>query len=229
MFATALNSDYPENAYSAIFGYEMNNDIPTDAKETLEYIVKTLSIRETEIFMLKYREDMTYEEIGAEYDISKQRVQQILAKAMRKLRHFSRSEILIMGREAYLKTVAVAKQEEKRCYYERIHELETLIRKQIDATDSESDNNSGFDKKLQPDYVLNMNIHCLDLSTRSWNCLSRMGIHTIKDLFSYDNLHRISGMGQVSVHEVQDKLASFIEAMGQERSQLYLSCKNIKL
>lgn len=216
MFVSAVAFPFPKNAYYAIFGYSQDTDLPADAQETLEYIVRTLPQRETEMFMLKFREDMTYIEIGEKYDLSKQRVQQIIAKTICKLRHSSRSKILTMGREAYLKSVVAASIEEKRLYYECICELEALIHRQIQDSDNSPEHLSGFDrqKRIQTDRILGMSINCLGLSTRSWNCLSRAGIHTIRDIYNYGDLREIRSMGRISVQEVQDKLSALREAMG---------------
>ena len=75
--------NYPENAYCDIFGGP--NDIPPNAEELLKYVLVTLTEQESEIFMLKYKDNMTFEEIG----------ELVIAKILRKLRHPSRSRILM--------------------------------------------------------------------------------------------------------------------------------------
>jgi len=134
MCTKAYMTGYPENVYCVIFGETEYPNMPPDAEETLEYLMGTLTQREAEMLMFNYKDEMTYVEIGEKYGFSKERVRQIISKAIRKLRHHSRSKILSMGREAYLKLVVTASEEEKGRYYERISELEALIRKQIEAT-----------------------------------------------------------------------------------------------
>ena len=132
MSAAVMKYLYPENAYCVIFGRLEHVDIPADAEETLEYVMGTLTAREADIFRLCFKYEMTYAEIGKKYNLTKQHVQHIISAAIRKLSHSSRSEILAVGREEYLNSVVAATEEEKKRYYERICELESLIRKQCE-------------------------------------------------------------------------------------------------
>ena len=222
---TSVRPSYPENAYCAIFGYREYPDIPPDAEETLEYVASTLTSREADMFMHSFRDDMTYVEIGEQYDIKKQRVQQIISKAIRKLRHSSRSEILSVGREEYLKTVLAANEEARNRYYERIYKLEALIKKQTEDVVDSIVSAAGPDKQAQARfaYVLGASIDCLDLSIRPWNCLSRVGIRTVKDIIDYGDLSGIRGMGRISVQEVQDKTEVYLASKGYEYVQLRTS------
>jgi RNA polymerase primary sigma factor len=67
-------------------------------KETIDHVLGTLKPREEEIIRLRFgldpRGEHTLEEIGAMYGLTRERIRQIEAKAMRKLRHRSRSRIL---------------------------------------------------------------------------------------------------------------------------------------
>jgi len=74
---------YPETAYYDIFGGPIN--VPPDAEELLKYVLGTLSEQESELFMLRYKDNMTFQEIG----------EQVIATTLRRLRHPSRSRVLI--------------------------------------------------------------------------------------------------------------------------------------
>lgn len=77
---------------------------PSDAasfvllKEQLSGVLKTLTPREAKVLSLRFGlEDgrqRTLEEVGREFDVTRERIRQIEAKALRKLRHPSRSKIL---------------------------------------------------------------------------------------------------------------------------------------
>ena len=75
---------YPDNAYCAIFGDMEYHDLPSDAEETLDYVLETLTPREADMFKLCYRNDWVYREIGDKYGVKSERVRQILYKALRK-------------------------------------------------------------------------------------------------------------------------------------------------
>ena len=67
-------------------------------REQLTEVLKTLTPREARVLSLRYGlEDgnpKTLEEVGKEFNVTRERIRQIEAKALRKLRHPSRSKKL---------------------------------------------------------------------------------------------------------------------------------------
>ncbi|MBR3836064.1 MAG: RNA polymerase sigma factor RpoD [Clostridia bacterium] len=67
-------------------------------KEQLDEVLKTLTPREAKVLMLRFGLEgghpHTLEEVGKEFDVTRERIRQIEAKALRKLRHPSRSKKL---------------------------------------------------------------------------------------------------------------------------------------
>ena len=67
-------------------------------KEQLADVLKTLTPREEKVLRLRFGlEDgrpRTLEEVGKEFNVTRERIRQIEAKALRKLRHPSRSKKL---------------------------------------------------------------------------------------------------------------------------------------
>jgi RNA polymerase primary sigma factor len=70
----------------------------TMLKEQLEEVMNTLTPREAKVLKLRFGLDdgkaRTLEEVGKEFDVTRERIRQIEAKALRKLRHPSRSKKL---------------------------------------------------------------------------------------------------------------------------------------
>lgn len=70
----------------------------TMLKETLLSVLNTLTPREEKVLRLRYGVDdgrpRTLEEVGKEFNVTRERIRQIEAKALRKLRHPSRSKKL---------------------------------------------------------------------------------------------------------------------------------------
>ena len=66
--------------------------------EKIEEVLKTLTPREAKVITLRFGLDngkpMTLEEVGNEFDVTRERIRQIEAKALRKIRHPSRSKYL---------------------------------------------------------------------------------------------------------------------------------------
>lgn len=89
-------TDWKPRFYEAVFG-DKNIALPPDAKKSIEYVLSTINDREREMLLLKYKDGWSLKEIGEKYAICGQRVGQIIAKALRKCRHPSRSKILSLG------------------------------------------------------------------------------------------------------------------------------------
>lgn len=193
---------YPESCYRAVFGETGYLSLPSDAEDTLDYVLETLTQREADMFMLKFRDEMTYAEIGEIYGLTRERIRQLLVKVERKMRHPSRSKILQMGREAYLNAVVAENEEKKRLYIERITALEGLIQTQDAEIAEYRDKLYSLDKQC-------MSIEVLDLSVRAWNCLTRAGITTIKDILDFEDLRKVRNLGWKCIQEIQGKLKAF--------------------
>ncbi|HTY64357.1 MAG TPA: RNA polymerase sigma factor RpoD [Acidobacteriota bacterium] len=70
----------------------------TNLKEKTELVLKTLTPREEQILKLRFGigdgNEHTLEEVGRRFSVTRERIRQIEAKALRKLRHSSRNHIL---------------------------------------------------------------------------------------------------------------------------------------
>lgn len=67
-------------------------------REATQMVLETLTAREAKVLRMRFGIDMntdhTLEEVGKQFDVTRERIRQIEAKALRKLRHPSRSENL---------------------------------------------------------------------------------------------------------------------------------------
>ncbi|MCI5621919.1 MAG: RNA polymerase sigma factor RpoD [Lachnospiraceae bacterium] len=93
-----------EDSHLGDFIQDDNVPVPADAaaftllKEQLEEVLGTLTEREQKVLTLRFGLDdgraRTLEEVGKEFNVTRERIRQIEAKALRKLRHPSRSRKL---------------------------------------------------------------------------------------------------------------------------------------
>ena len=93
-----------EDSHLGDFIEDVDAPAPADAashtllKEQLEEVLQSLTEREAKVLRLRFGlEDgrpRTLEEVGKEFDVTRERIRQIEAKALRKLRHPSRSKKL---------------------------------------------------------------------------------------------------------------------------------------
>ena len=93
-----------DDSHLGDFIQDEDSPAPQDAaaytllKEQLEEVMSTLTPREAKVLKLRFGLDdgkaRTLEEVGKEFDVTRERIRQIEAKALRKLRHPSRSKKL---------------------------------------------------------------------------------------------------------------------------------------
>lgn len=196
-----------ERLYRDIFGYNdmdwinENFTLPSDAEETLNHVILQLKDREQKVIKLYYFEEMTLEETGKELNITRDRARQIIAKALRKLRNPTRSNILCEGLEKHEDMIAAKVQIEKET-------TEKYLREYREQLESEQK------KQQTPVILLDEKIEELNLSIRSYNCLRRFGIYTIKEIFIKTNeeLRCIRNLGRKSVDEIKEKVTKYLYA-----------------
>ena len=100
----SLETPIGEEEDSHLGDFIPDEDAPSEAasfvllKEQLGAVLETLSEREAKVLRLRFGLDdgraRTLEEVGKEFDVTRERIRQIEAKALRKLRHPSRSKKL---------------------------------------------------------------------------------------------------------------------------------------
>ena len=102
----SLETPIGEEEDSHLGDFVEDNDSPAPAetasytllREQLKAVLHTLTPREEQVltlrFGLKDGRPRTLEEVGRRFDITRERIRQIEAKALRKLRHPSRSKML---------------------------------------------------------------------------------------------------------------------------------------
>ena len=182
---------WPENLITeigleAIFGLDAYTPLNDDQMHGLEFALNSLKDKEKTAVLLRYQEHKTFREVGDYFSRSNERMRQVIAKSIRKLRHPDR---LKYYRDGYQGTIKM-REERLRSIKEAIGEkglLETL---------SEIDINE------------------CGLSVRAYNCLHRAGMDTLGQVvekMNQDpwNILRVRNLGIKSLAEVIDKLEGF--------------------
>lgn len=183
---------------------------PSDIDTTIEWLINArLTQREGNIIRMRYAEGMTLIEIAHEYDITGNRVRQIEAKAIWKLRccggwlqldvnHWT-SILKIQQRMEQNLEIAVTHRV-LAALDERIPSLRKLINDGIKNEIAEQ-------KHVNPD----MDIRDMDLSVRTFNCLSRAGIKNLAELryMTVSDLKHIRNLGSGCIREIESKLEEY--------------------
>lgn len=174
------NIEYPYNLLEDI---GIRDDVVcSDLLGSVEYVLYKLTDKERNIIYLYYRDRKTYNEIGKIYNLSGNRIGQILTKTLRKLRHPSQSKFLKIGVYGVL-------EEKQREYAEKVAELTEKI--------------LYFTLIAEKDNIKNCNF-----SVRTYNCLYAAGKKTLADIakMSYAELTSIRNLGIKTLLEIADTL-----------------------
>lgn len=179
--------EYPENIICAIWGekdilnLELNADFDV-LKERIEKMLNELYPREKDVLHYRYKDQLTSRVVAEKYGLTVQRIRQIEAKALKKLRIPRRSRFIKTGIDIEIEKQKI---------------LENTIKQKENAMQ-----NMSFDK---------IGIEHLDLSVRAYNCLKRAGHDTLKDLLmmSDDDFRKVRNMGTKSIEEVKEKIKQF--------------------
>lgn len=200
--------DFPDNIIDDL---KLDYESVIDDFETKLNVVcsKALTQREQRCITLRYIENKKLEEIAKEFGLTRERVRQIIAKALRRL-----------SRYEYYFTYGFLKQDEL---------IKAERKKYIDENKDKWDEESAMaflqekgrlflPKKEEKEYYTiedivsyTTTLEELDLSVRAYNCLKRVGINTIGDVikYTYEDLLKVRNLGRLSAKEVVQKLADY--------------------
>lgn len=186
-----------EFPYNLIDALELETtDVIASFEERLnEVLLNHVTPREQFIIMQIYAQHRTYETIATDMQITKERVRQIHAKALRKLSHHKK----------YLLTGIYSEPE-----YMAKKKFEEYILSMRDAWTYESalDYIKNHKKSYCP--IIEDSIDDLELSIRSSNCLKRANITSVQQLTekTVKDMMKVKNLGRKSLKEIRTKLQS---------------------
>lgn len=230
MSTNVLNSaGYPFNLIDAIFcrEYEWLDD--EDHMTGLNHALGTLSEREQKIIRMRFYDIMTLEDVAKSFNVTRERIRQIEAKSIRKLRHPARKNFILHGYEggAELKKLQAREEEidnREKLIEKREKALQDILERYKPKFDALHINIDMPFEMIQKEVELSVDIAEMDLSVRSYNCLKRIGINTIHDLIDvvegddYLVLMKARNLGRKSLREIIEKLDAMT---GKEYSRKY--------
>lgn len=160
----------------------------------LEMAIETLTEREQKVIQYRYQYNMTLEEAGKEFDVTRERIRQIEAKALRKLRQ--------PGRKSLMKAVSTRDMKELEHKY---HVLETECIRLTNEIDLIKDGEY-FEpiQNITQRQKITINELDLDISVRAYNCLRRANIMTLGEIadMTESELMKIRNIGKKTVEEI---------------------------
>ena len=209
-------SQIDEYAYPKNLMYDLGFD-PIDINEMpfdgIEYAISTLSDREQKIIKLRYENYLSYSEIAGQFNVTKERIRQLIAKALSKLSRPSNIAIIEEGVSAVKVKNETRRRlskvtEEMNSEINAIMQNTKILNQIAKAGGTIDDAKELINKCHSKNKDLCVSIDNLELSVRSYNCLKRSGYNDIIDLVgvTMSDLMTIRNLGRRSLKEIVDKL-----------------------
>lgn len=189
---------YPYNLLDEVIRGRWESVLSTDQEAGLEHALYTLTEREQQAIEEYFGNGGTLESTAKLWNVTKERARQIIAKAVRKLRHPMRFKIIKYGLEGWERRKAIEQEdlmldEQEEMLIHRRAIVEQLIEEKQEINRETT-------------------IEDMQLSVRTYNCLGRAGIRTLNDLMKYtkengySGLCRIRNLGRKSLSEIFRKM-----------------------
>lgn len=219
-----ISSQYPQNIFRAIFGEAVDPETHEEIGQMLgdrgaleiAMVLSNLSDREAEVLRYRYQKNKTYEDLTKVFGIGRERIRQIEAKALRRMRKPVVTRLLRMGANGWLKDLVES--EAKRIAEERIPKQVHQILTERLAWAEEKQNEKeaellrlARDGEMEDPKVIlaeNITVEEMELSVRSYNCIKRAGMNTAADIIAktYEEMSEVRNLGRKSLEEIILKL-----------------------
>ena len=155
-----------------------------------------------EILMMRYRDNMTYREIGEKFDLSAERIRQIEKKIIVRMKHPSRLQNMFVSK-LITKNDALKReiQESKKLHLSNMYRIKAMEKM------LQEDDLARLDQEVESWSIINTPIEEMKLSHRLYNCLKKANINyvgNITELKEYNDIVSIKNLGKKCVHELLD-------------------------
>ena len=185
--------------------------MPVDVIETIDEALNDMLhdesqyvINRARVLIMFYRDRLTHHEIGNLMGRSAETARVTINKALRDMRNTS--PYINFGKRQKVNEKRVAQQlDQKNLKLIRLAILR--IQNEMNPPESSVDESPNIEP-IKPKISMDTDVMDLDLSVRTVNCISRAGIHTIRDIFerSKTDIAHIRNLGRKSYDELIDKL-----------------------
>lgn len=215
---------WPYNLLDDIFNEPFDHVLEPDMEAALMKVLETkLTPREQKAVELYYFEGLTLEETGKHFHFQRERARQIIAKAIRKLRHPGVKRMILFGEEGKIAYENACRElnERRRQLDHRESELNhqaSQIEKLLEEHNNEIIHKEEVEEKLKSDEYdevkeyFSDKFEDMDFSVRTFNCLVRSDIRTVRDLkecIRNGNIFRVRNFGKKCYEEVLEKILKY--------------------
>lgn len=206
-------SYYPYNLIAYMFcgdRYLKDEEAKKDVADTVYsfYIpgfldsLNSLKERDRKVLEYRFKHGMTLEEVGKIYGVTRDRIRQIEAKTIRRLRNpqfWKKWKMDTMHMALDIAKERDALRLENICLKEKLSKIANVM----DMKPEEIETRFSTEEK-------EVSVEDLELSVRSYNCLKRAGVNFVSDMkeWTLDDLMNVRNLGRRSADEIMTALLS---------------------
>ena len=195
---TNIYDIYPFNLARVI----LEDEVQSVYLQGIRFAISTLTEREEDVIKLRFKEGLTLRETGQRQNVTQERVRQIEAKAIRKLRHPTRKRLML--------ATPLSEVQEIQERYNLLAREHDLLVKAFELLQGKS-TPEGIEKIARAATWMQTDIESLGFSVRTYNCLKRARKDTLRDIVEMTpaQLQNVRNLGRKSFEEVVDTLKQF--------------------
>ena len=196
--------------------FKIKEEYDDQTKVGLSAALASLSVEEETLVLLRYKYGESFSALGRTYNLTHEAVRQKIKKAIRKLMQPPYRSLMEYGIDGYINVQATEQAKEKvqnflRNEYLRGYSDGVMAQIKNENAIKQREKEQELIGQMKDSTVLGMTIEELELSVRSFNCLSRAGIKTVYDILQLDEegISKIRNLGLICIDEIGKKLAQY--------------------
>lgn len=218
-FPVGYETPWPYNLLDDIFQEPTDHVLTEDEENGLLGAIRTLAERERKCLAYYYEDELSLREIAKIFNVTPERIRQIIRKAIRRLRHPSRLRIIKFGLQganvvdSYKQKLSelnkreqdlTAREEYVNTYLNPPETIKTNALKYNDEVKYEKFPWGGVCRQPSEAFM------CLELSVRSYNALLRANCSSVAEIIEHirkGDLMNLRNLGKKSVSEIIKKVS----------------------
>lgn len=198
---------FPFNLLLDIF-YEENKcgNFPADIEGTVWYVISRFDKRVQEVIIGRYKDGKSYDQLGGELGVSRERIRQIETRAIRQMRNPKCRNLLSIGIAEYISQIRInAAESSANKQIAAATEVIKIAADRLSKITGDDEISVMMEKELQKSRRT-IGIDDMGLSVRSFNILARAGLKTVDDILNYGDLRNVRNIGQKILDEITQKI-----------------------
>ena len=202
---------WPYNLASAICGEPIDWIMGEDNIAALEHALSVLNDRERLAVLLYYQHCKSLEDVGREFNVTRERIRQIIMRAVKKMQHPSTVRALHEGLHMS------AKQDEAEAHLQYLEEQIDCLERKL-AERKAALHEACVEKGAVPEANTDLSTPVIDLgmSVRSTNCLWRAGYDTLEKVITAAEAGKLKGVRNLGRKSLTEILAMLMEMTGKD-------------